>query len=67
MNTIATTARVVRNLHRDETLPLDMLEQLKRTTFLLASARLVITDQVGRQTATTAVRNAMAVIARAEA
>lgn len=64
---VAITARVLHNLHVDDTLPLDMLAQLKRVTFLLSSARLVIADQDARNTASAAVRDAQAVIGRAEA
>jgi len=64
---VAMTARVLQNLHVDDTLPLDLLAQLKRVTFLLSSARLVIADQDARNAAGAAVRDAQAVITRAEA
>ena len=63
---VAMTARVLHNLHADDTLPLDLLAQLKRVNFLLSSARLLIADQTARSMASTAVREAQAVIDRAE-
>jgi hypothetical protein len=62
-----TTAHVLRNLHADDTLPLDLLAQLKRVNFLLSSARLLIKDDEARQIASEAVSEAQAVIDRAEA
>jgi hypothetical protein len=67
MSNVAMTARVLQNLHADDTLPLDLLAQLKRVTFLLSSARLIIDDQDARNTASAAVQDARAVIVRAEA
>lgn len=48
----------------DATLEAELIERLRRTTFLLDSARLVIADEVARRIASDAVGEARATLAK---